>query len=124
MALPVIDSPIASETINCQISDISSATATTSSAYIRIPFRSRLVQCDITIFGAITTANATITVSQNGTSLGTVVITQAGSAAGNTFAFNPTALVHLNYGDYISFVSDHGSSTACPANCDVILTAE
>ena len=124
MALPTIDSPINVENIQCQITDISSGTATTSSGYVRVPFRSRVSEVDVTIFGAITTANAVITVSLNGTSMGTITVVQSGSAAGNTFALNPATVQHCQYGDYISFVSDHGSSTACPANCNVTLIAE
>ena len=119
--LPVIDTPISSDHLNCQITDISSGTATTSSAYIRVPFRSRIIEVAVTIFGAITSANAVITAALNGTSIGTLTITQSGSAAGNVFTLTPTTLTYANYGDYVSFISDHGSSTACPANCEVAL---
>ena len=118
--LPVIDTPISSDHINCQIIDISSATATSNSAYVRVPFRSRIVEVAVTIFGAITTANAVITASLNGTSIGTLTVVQSGSAAGNVFTLTPNQ-TFANYGDYVSFVSDHGSSTACPANCEVNL---
>ena len=121
MALPTIDTPISSDHINCQITDISSGTATSNSAYVRVPFRSRIVEVAVTIFGAITSANAVITASLNGTSIGTMTIVQSGSAAGNVFTLTPTTLTYANYGDYVSFVSDHGSSTACPANCEVNL---
>ena len=119
--LPVIDTPISSDHINCQIIDISSGTATSNSAYVRVPFRSRITEVAVTIFGAITSANAVITASLNGTSIGTLTVVQSGSAAGNVFTLTTTTLTYANYGDYISFVSDHRSSTACPANCEVNL---
>ena len=51
-------------------------------AYIRAPFRSRLLKAAGILGGAITTANATITVTVNGTSVATFTVTQSGSAAG------------------------------------------
>ena len=52
-------------------------------AYIRVPFRCRLMKATGILGGAITTSDGTVTVSVNGTTLATFRGTQSGSAAGS-----------------------------------------
>ena len=115
--------------ISAYMADMSSATVPTSSAYIRVPFRCTLDEASVTPFGAITSANAVITISQNGTTIngadsnGTtanvLTILSAGAAAGIVVTYAPSSVIHCVKGDYISFVSNHASSTATPATCEI-----
>lgn len=54
-------------------------------AYITMPFRGRIIQAGTRIGAAVTTADATVTVTIAGTAVtgGAYVITQSGSAAGD-----------------------------------------
>ena len=58
-------------------------------AYIRAPFRCRLLKAAGILGGAITTADSTITVSVNATTLATFTVTQSGSTAGQLFSVTP-----------------------------------
>ena len=132
MSLPAVHK-LPTVHISAYMADMSSSTVPTSSAYIRVPFRCRLDEASVTQFGAITSANAVITISQNGTTIngadsnGTTanvltVLTTAAAGAVTTYA--PSSIIHCVKGDYISFVSNHGSSTATPANCEIGLRPE
>src|SRR5262249_21250969 len=73
------------------IQDISSSSAQDNSAVKSAEFYGQLKQVRFTLNNAITTANATITIAKNGTSIGTQTITQSGSAAGSQFTFVPNS---------------------------------
>lgn len=82
-------------------------------AYVRAPFRAKVLCFTGILRGAITTADGTITVAVNGTTIGTFTITQSGSAAGQLFKGNPTtvALSYVNEDDVISFTPSGASGT-------------
>lgn len=83
--------------------------ATPVAAYIRSPFRSRLLGYSMVLRGAITTADATITVAVNGTTVGTFTVTQSGSAAGQVFTGTPASPVYVNSDDVVSFTPSGAS---------------
>jgi len=61
--------------------------------------------------GAITVADATVTVKHNGSSIGTITITQSGSAALDVDTLTLTGTA-LSDGDTVSIETDGGSTTA------------
>ena len=75
--------------------------ATPVAAYIRVPFRCRLLKATGVLGGAITTADGTITVAANATTLTTFTVTQSGSAAGQLFSVALPSPVYLNEDDVI-----------------------
>jgi hypothetical protein len=119
MAYPAVHK-LPSVHFSSYIQDISSSTAVENTAIMSFPFVCRVARIRFTTLVAITTADATITISKNGTSVGTKVITQAGSGAGTPqFDFTPQPLLYCSDGDYLTFASDHGSSTRCPVQVDI-----
>jgi hypothetical protein len=83
-------------------------------AYIRAPFRSRLLKATGILGGAITTANATITVTVNGISVATFTVPQSGSAAGQLFSVTVASPVYLNEDDVIALTPSGASGTSIP----------
>ena len=88
-------------------------------AYIRVPFRCRLLRATGVLGGAITTANATVTVSANSTTLATFTVTQAGSAAGQLFTATPPSPAYLNEDDVIALTPSGASGSAVPMHFSV-----
>src|SRR3981189_2671185 len=70
-------------------------------AYIRAPFRCRLLKATGILGGAITTADATVTVSVNAPTRPTFAVTQSGSAAGQLFSVVPPSPTYLNEDDVV-----------------------
>lgn len=92
--------------------------ATPVASYMRAPFRAQIrkVTC---ILGGTLTADATVTVAVNGTSIGTFVLTASGSVAGSIFtSFTPTttALSYVNEDDVVSFTSASGTGANIPGH--------
>lgn len=85
-------------------------------AYMRVPFRGFLRKFTGILGGAITTADGTITVAVNGTTVGTFTVTQSGSAAGQLFsgATTTTLLSAVNEDDVISFTPSGASGASIP----------
>lgn len=73
--------------------------------YTSASFRGRIVKFGIIAEGVITTADCTVTVAVNGTTIGTVVLPVASAAAGQIATSAPTtiALSAVNEDDVISF---------------------
>jgi hypothetical protein len=131
MAYPGVHKlPVLHET--CYMIDMSSATATSNSAYLRAPSRSRISKLTVVQNAAVTVASAVITMKINSTQItGTsddttatanVITIDTARLAGAVCTFTPdnasnSAICADN--DVISFVSNHGSTTACPATCEV-----
>ena len=92
-------------------------------AYIRAPFRSRLLKATGILGGAITTANATITVTVNGTSVATFVVTQSGSAAGQLFSVVMPSPAYLNEDDVVALTPSGASGASVPMFFSVALRA-
>lgn len=92
-------------------------------AYVRVPFRSTVKKFAGILGGAITTADCTVTVAVNGTTIGTFTATQAGSAAGQLFSGSPTtlALAQVNEDDVISFTPSGASGAAIPMHFSIVV---
>jgi hypothetical protein len=74
-------------------------------AYARAPFRGKVIKVGSVLYGAITTADATVATTINGTAItgGSITITQSGSAAGQVHTATPTGANDVNEDDTISF---------------------
>jgi len=83
---------------------------------MRVPERARLLNFFGILGGAITTADGTITVAVNGTTVGTFTVTQSGSAAGQVFTGQTSTqlLSNVNEGDVISFTPSGASGASIP----------
>jgi hypothetical protein len=92
-------------------------------AYIRAPFRSRLLKATGILGGAITTANATITVTVNGTSVATLTVPQSGSAAGQLFSVTVPSPTYLNEDDVIALTPSGASGASIPMYFSVVVRA-
>lgn len=91
-----------------------SAGATPVAAYASAPFRGRLLKVRGVLGGAITTANGTITIAVNGTTVGSFTVTQSGSAAGSSFGVVLASPVYLNEDDVISLTPSGASGSTIP----------
>lgn len=92
-------------------------------AYIRAPFRCRLLKATGILGGAITTANGTVTVSVNGNTLATFTVTQSGSAAGQLFSATPPSPSYLNEDDVIVLTPSGASGATIPMYFSIAVRA-
>jgi hypothetical protein len=92
-------------------------------AYIRVPLRCRLLKATGILGGAITTANATVTVSVNATTLATFTVTQSGSAAGQLFSVTLPSPTYLNEDDVITLTPSGASGASVPMHFSVAVRA-
>jgi hypothetical protein len=92
-------------------------------AYIRSPFCCRLLKITGVLGGAITTADGTITVSVNSTTLATFTVAQSGSAAGQLFSVVPPSPAYLNEDDVIVLTPSGASGTSIPMHFSVAVRA-
>jgi hypothetical protein len=85
--------------------------ASPEAAYVRVPFRGRVLKVGCVTQGAITTADAAIATAINGTAIsgGAITVTVAGAAAGQLFSALPTAARDVNEDDVISFTPSGAS---------------
>jgi hypothetical protein len=94
-------------------------------AYVRVPARSRILKFGGVLGGAITTADGTITVTNvtQGTTVGTLTVTQSGSAAGLLFSGAPAtvALSQCNEDDVLSLVPSGASGASIPMHFSISL---
>jgi hypothetical protein len=92
-------------------------------AYIRVPFRCRLLKATGILGGAITSADATVTVSTNSTTLATLTVTQSGSAAGQLFSATPPSPAYLNEDDVIVLTPSGASGSAISMHFSIAVRA-
>lgn len=92
-------------------------------AYIRVPFRCRLLKATGILGGAITSADATVTVSASSATLAAFTVTQTGSAAGQLFAATPPSPAYLNEDDVIVLTPSGASGSAIPMHFSVAVRA-
>lgn len=71
--------PLNYYTMNASIADVGTA----STVYFSAPQAGYLREVTTTLFAAITGANDVITIAVDGTTVGTITVTQSGSAAGD-----------------------------------------
>lgn len=83
-------------------------------AYIRVPFRCRLLKASGILGGAITTADGSVTVAANAVTLASFTVTQAGSAAGQLFSAVPPSPTYLNEDDVIVLTPSGASGASIP----------
>jgi hypothetical protein len=92
-------------------------------AYIRAPFRCRLLKATGILGGAITTADGTVTISVNAATVTTFAVTQAGSAAGQLFSAVPASPTYLNEDDVIVLTPSGASGASVPMHFSVAVRA-
>src|SRR5436305_8952215 len=92
-------------------------------AYIRVPFRCRLLKATGILGGAITTSDGTVTLSANATTLATFTVTQSGSAAGQLFSVTPPSPTYLNEDDVIVLTPSGASGASIPMHFSIAVRA-
>ncbi len=87
--------------------------ASPEAAYIRAPFRGRILKVGCITQGTITTADATIATAINGTAItgGSITVTVSGAAAGQHFSATPTATRDVVEDDVVSFTPSGASGS-------------
>jgi len=105
--------------LTARLADVSAA----SSVNLSVPDDGKIVKIISVLGGAITTANAAVTTSINGTTVtgGGFTVAFTSSAAGDIDTAEPTALNSVSEGDFITITSDGGSSTSQPIDVTVII---
>ena len=105
--------------VNLHIHDISTA----SSMYVPIPFGGTVSRVSSVIAGAITGADVVLTVkNSSAATMGTITITQTGSAAGDVDFTNPSTNNTITDNDYILVEGDGGASSH--VDCVVSIVVE
>ena len=95
-------------TLTTRLDDVSTA----STVYIPIPFAGTVTKVVTVLEGSLTTANATVTVKNAaGSSMGTLTITQSGSAAGDIDTLPPVSNNTVTNDSRISVETDGASDT-------------
>ena len=95
--------------ITLTLTDVSTA----ETIYLPIPYAGTIVKVVTVLENAITTADATITVKNTaGLSMGTLTITQAGSAAGDVDTLEPASNNTVADDSYVTVETDGASNTA------------
>lgn len=96
-----------------EVADVSTASS------VRIPvlddMEGEVVEVKTVLGGAIATADATITVSKNNASMGTITIANASSAEGDMDTLNPTSANRfIVAGDWLEVTTDGASTNTVP----------
>lgn len=119
MALP-IHSPFNNRDKTCYSPSVG---ASPVAAYTSAPFRGRILGVSGILGGALTTADATVTVTNvtQGVTVGTFAVPQSGSAAGQMFSGQPATVssAQVNASDVISIVAAGASGTNIPMHFSV-----
>ena len=106
-------------TVNATFPDVTVADI----LYIPIPYAGTVARVMTCLEGAITGANETITArNAAGASMGTITITQVGSAAGNVGVLNPVTNNTIAANSFVQ-VETAGASTG-PQSCQVTIVIE
>ncbi len=92
-------------------------------AYIRVPFRCRLLKATGVLGGPITTADGAVTVAASGTTLATFTVPQAGSAAGQLFSVVPPSPTYLNEDDVVVLTPSGASGASVPMHFSISVRA-
>lgn len=115
MALTVNHPTLKEQTVYCHSASIGASAA---AAYVRAPFRGKIVKVGAVTGGVITTADATVATAIGGTAItgGSITVTVAGAAAGQHFSATPTAANAVNEDDVISFTPSGASGVSIPGS--------
>ena len=92
-------------------------------AYIRVPFRCRLLKATGILGGVVTTTDGTVTLSVNATTLASFAVPQSGSAAGQLFSATPPSLTYLNEDDVIVLTPSGTSGASVPMHFSIAVRA-
>jgi hypothetical protein len=92
-------------------------------AYIRAPFRCRLLKAAGILGGTINTTDGTVTVSVNATTLAAFAVPQSGSAAGQLFSAIPPSPSYLNEDDVIVLTPSGASGASIPMHFSIAVRA-
>ena len=92
-------------------------------AYVRTPFRCRLLKVTGILGGAVTTTDGTVTVSVNSSTVATFAVPQAGSAAGRLFSVTVPSPTYLNEDDVIVLTPSGASGASVPMHFSVAVRA-
>jgi len=96
-------------TLSAVIADVSTA----ETVYVPIPYAGTVAKVQSVLEGAITVADATVTVKDNaGNSMGTLTVAYSGSAAGDVDTLAPSANEDVTADDFITIETDGGSTDA------------
>jgi hypothetical protein len=88
-------------------------------AYVRAPFRCRLLKVTGILGGPITNADGSVTVSVNAISVASFTVPQSGSAAGQLFSAVPPSPIYLNEDDVIVLTPSGASGSSVPMHFSV-----
>lgn len=89
---------------------------------IPVPFTGEIIRYHVTLGGAISGADADVSLKANGTAVGnsTGTVPQSGSAAGDTVEVTPNRTL-VRRGEYISLVTDGASTGTQEAQFAVVI---
>jgi hypothetical protein len=120
MALTVNHPLLKEQTVQAHSASIGASAAT---AYTTARFRGKIVKLIGVTGGVITTADATVTCSINGTAItgGSFVITSTSAAAGQVFSATPTGANTVVEDDVISFAPSGGSAASIPGTFQAVI---
>jgi hypothetical protein len=110
MALPV-NRPFDLRRCYCHTASVG---ATAVAAHTAPPTKGYLKKFGSILGGAITSADATITVAVDGTTVGTFTIANGSSAAGDFDSGEPTAVTFVNEDSVIRFTPSGASGSSIP----------
>jgi hypothetical protein len=92
-------------------------------AYVRAPFRCRLLKATGILGGTVTTADGTVTVTVNSTAVASFAVPQSGSAAGQLFSVVPPSPTYLNEDDVIALTPSGASGASIPMHFSIAVRA-
>ena len=105
-------------TLFAHINDVS----TSSTWYVPVPYAGTIAKVVSVISGAIATADAVITVrNAAGVSMGTITITQAGSAAGDVDSLSPVSNNTVAENSFITIETNGASTNTVRAEFAIVL---
>ena len=107
------------QTVNCQIT----LATGTNTGFVVVPFGGTIEKIYSVINGVLTTGDETLSFAvTGGTTMGDIVITQSGSAAGDVDSLVPTANNTVVAGDTIDVTTDGANGTASIAFISVLIS--
>jgi len=105
--------------VTTRIPDIS----TPSSVFVASPMAGVVETVYVTLHGAITVADSTVTAELNGVAMTglSITITQAGSTGGSTFSGTPSGANSVAAGQAVEVITDGASTTAIAADVTIVI---